>query len=284
MSVNKIIHKICCYILSFFLSLFILSILQISAFYLGFFNSNLILEKINETNYHKNSYEEFIRGTELILKDSKIPISCVENEVELNSFYMTQQKYIKNILEQKDGSQEPDVTSDIAKKINDSFENYINSTELILTDEYKNFIQDAAYEIQKIYDKSIAMEFVEQLVKYKIELNKYSKIIIFASIPIILGLSFLLIKMQRYVHKGFRYISFSILGSALILIFIGISFYNFTDYKELAIREVYYEQFIDSYFKAGAIVNFYMAAIGIIIGVINFIITKTLKSKITGEE
>ena len=276
-SKKKLIRNTISAILSFVLTLFIAILLCAVSLQFGFFDNDLILSKINESNYYNNVYSELTNNINTILDSKNLPTDLVKECISDKRVYINGKQYINNSLVGKDTVVEVD-------KINEELEtilvDYYESNGIQVDEVVQSSIDSVISDIDSEYMRMIRFQFVDYIKNYKAEYKEimtwFLPLIIVMSVIIIV----VLLKIHRYPHRGVRFTAIALASACLLNMLLPLYCIINKLYDGLNILPKYYCHFLETYIKWSCYAFVYVGAFGIVVAFILFGIMRVLKHNI----
>lgn len=262
---------------SFLLAMFLTVLLAAIAMQFGFFNKGMTLNKINESDYYTNVYEELIENLDTIVDSKGIPRSVLTSIFTEKRVYINGKQFIENSLNNEDTVVSVDK---IDEELNTALLEYYKAKNITVTDEIKSDMDATISSINSEYTRMVRFQFVDYIRKYKTVCYSVMQWLI----PLLLMLSILLMvvlwKLHRYPHRGIRYIGIALVSAGLINLILPLFAIFKKWYTGFDITPVYYAEFLSDYFKWSLYSFVYTGIISIVISIVLFIWMRILKNQI----
>lgn len=260
-------------VLSFLLSVLLTFASYLSGVYVGGLNPAFILDDLNKSGYYESVQKYFYDTAESLTLPSGLPTEVTEGIAPLEYVYQEVQNYVNACFKNQDYSFSLKTMED---KLNANIEAYLEEENLVLTAEQQQNKTDYIKMITDEFVQDAKVPFLHYFVKIKDIGVKVMKI----ALPALLVLSavciFLLIRMQRFKHRGVRFITYSTIAATfmsglppLIALLNGF-------YKRINLEPEYFYLFVSTYIERAlmciAIIGAaWCVTTGILLGVIHFL-------------
>ena len=243
----------------------------------GFFDNDLILSKINESNYYNNVYSELMENINTILDSKDLPADLVKECISDKRVYINGKQYIDNSLEGKDTVVAVDK---INEELNVILTDYYESIGMQIDETVQSNINSVINDIDSEYMRMIRFQFVDYIKKYK---AAYREAMTF-SLPLVAIMSIMIIvvllKLHRYPHRGVRFTAIALLSASAINMLLPLYCIVNKVYDGLNILPNYYCDFLETYIKWSCYAFVYTGAFGIVVAFILFGVMRVLKHNI----
>lgn len=282
------------------LTLFFTILLTSIGLSIGIFNNKNVIKAIDKSDYFNKAYNRVDEKTEDILSQVGIPVTILSDVITAGKVHTEGANYINARLNNRTWNI-PDIHEDIQAHVIDYIESNLiqvlqNTEQNTLQEQNteQNTLQEQNAEqsiqqsslqpidsqttesstihtistmIEEEYKTAIQIRFIDNLMGHKAKYTRVMTILV----PIILILAgllcYILIRLNRQRYKGVRYIAYTMIGSSLIVALTAISASLSKGYKELALAQDYYKQFVSSYIGIGINVLIYISIMGSIVAV-----------------
>lgn len=260
---NQFMRTILSVILSFFLALMIAGIFMTAGVYLGLYNQRMILAGIQKSNLYEAGYEDMLKLEGILLEETGIPVSCVEEVFTLKKYYIEKREFIIAVMSGKEWQAESGDLSVIS--LENSLRRYYEEQKLIVTDDLQKEIHAIAVVLERQYSESMSFGFLDSLFMNKSKTGVFVAI----TVPILAAaaalLVFLLAGIYRHRYRSLRYVAFSLLGAAIIIAAASLFLYK-KDYGLLVSKNGSYREFIRYYTSHIALTT----GAGVLLGLVLF--------------
>lgn len=274
---KKIIRNVVCTIFSFLLMVSLSVLLGSAALYFGFFNKEMTLSKINESDYYTKVYAELMDNLKLILTSKELPDNLLDEVITEKKVYINGKQYINNSLDNKDTVLQ---TEELTKELTKLLEDYYQEKQVKLDDMVKTDISSTVNAIVSEYSRMTRFQFVSYIRQYKQIAGNVLRWLLPVMAVLAIALIILMLCVVKYRHRGVRFIAISFFaagGLSLILPVYGLAtkWYNHLD-----ISPPYYAGFLSEYFKLSTLAFFYVGCISLVIGLLLLLIVRLLKNQL----
>lgn len=274
---KKVVRTIVSVICSFLLAMFITVFLGSAALSFGFFNKGLTLEQINESGYYTKVYDELINNLNIIGASQNVSEDTIAKVFEEKRVYINGKQFIENSLYNKDTVVEVD-------KINEELQTAITKEYtkkgITVNEDVQSGIDTAISDLDTEYIRMVRFQFVSYVRQYKNAIYSVLKVLIPILIVLSLVLGFVLVKIQKYPHRGIRYLAMSFVSASAINLILPIVALVNKWYDKIDVAPDYYSQFLSNYFKSGILAFVYAGLFGLVIGIALVLLKQMLKNRI----
>ena len=250
----KVVYTIFAFLLSMLIFFFTLLVILQSTF----LNKNFILNEINDTNYYTDLSSEITEGLIDLGNASGIDEAFFTGVVDEITLRENVSSYIKSFYSGKD----PAIDATAFKStLTTKLEQYIKDNDLKVSDEAKAGLDTFIREACDIYINRIELPYLGLAAGYFHKLlNPVLYVTIGAGVLILL-IGIIIIATNRWKHRAYRYLSYSLLGAFLMTVAVPVLIYLIDKIDKLALRSqalfsLYYTcvtSFLNSLFLAAVI-------------------------------
>lgn len=235
------------FILTFFLAVMTLGLFILAELNLGLGSSQNLRNSINDSNYTQGAYAEALAKSKAYIKERNLPEKILAGAVTEARFYMDSSKSIKAALGGKSSLID---TTELETILRQNIDEYFDDSHIIKSETIKTAREEIVQTVSGYYRSCAQFRFGE----YFYQLNKKTDKVSPIAIPlliILIALTFLvLIKMQKFKHRGYRYLSYSLFSATLANMIIWLKLFFFDKVNEDAVAN-YYLAFSRDYLKSG---------------------------------
>ena len=261
---------------------------------IGVFNSRSVIKGIDQSDYYSKAYNAINQKAERLLSEASLNEELLSDLITAGRVHVDGMNYVNAILNNKsqhisDIYQDvvSHITNDLYIQSDDSLNNNnsIGSNDWLTnmsieSDDLSARIHELATAIEYEYKSEVELRFVDYLMIYKADYIKIMIILIPCTLLLIFFLTYLLIRMHKYRHRGIRYIAYAIIASSVLIIITASYWLLSKKYIDPTIVPDYYNQFISSYIKMGITVYVYIGILGIIIALALITLIGHMRNKI----
>ena len=225
---------------------------------IGVFNSRSIIKSIDQSDYYNKVYNSIYQKTQILLSEGGLSVDLLSDVITPARVHADGINYVNATLNDK-SPYISDIYNDLVSHIsnNQSLEADNSSTNID--------IDDIATGIEYEYSNEVELVFVKYLMNIKAGFKKVMIILIPCILLLLIILSYLLIRMDRYKHRGIRYIAYAMIASSVLTVLTAAYCLLSRSYIDSSIVPDYYNQFISSYLKNGITVYIYIGILGFIV-------------------
>jgi hypothetical protein len=271
------IRILVCVIASFLLSMMLTVVLAAIAIMFGFFNKEMILNKINESDYYTNAYEVLMDNLTVITDSKGLPSDLLEPIFTEKRVYINGKQFIDNSLDDKDTLI---VTDTIDQELTDALTEYYKSQGITVDETIETDIAATIASINSEYSRMVRFQFVDYIRRYKAAWVSILRILIPLLLVLSVGMVILLIKIQKYPHRGMRYIGISLLSAGLINLILPLAALVQKWYNRIDVSPEYYSDFLKDYVHWSTNAFVYTGFICVVFSIACFVGMKIMKNRL----
>ncbi len=276
---SRIKDFLCC-IFSFQLSLLFLALIILAGLHFGVFNDRIILNKVNESNYYNEVQKELNSRASVMMEETGLSAELLTGVITLERVYIDGKYYMEDVLAGKEPAMKTDKIRDTLKQ---NIEGYLEDNNISLTEELNIGVNALISRVEQEYKRELQFGFIHYLGEYKVYYRSFIK----KAIPVISALagaiSFMLIKMHGYRHRGIRYITYAMISSGCITGITAGHLLLVKAYDGIQVLPEYYNRFLTNYFKWDIQVFLYLGGLGILLSILLIILTEYVKNQATNQ-
>ena len=243
-------------ILSFLLAVLFTVGSVLVGLYIGFLNENRIIDGLNYKDYYSGVEENFYQNSKDITTPMGLPENVVDGIVDSETIYENIKDYVVAAV---NGQTYVFATEDLKTKLEQNVRNYFTSQGWEITSEQEATIPQYTQMIADEYVSCVKDPFVEHFAAVKRIFQK----ILLIGIPAIVILSaiiiFMLVHMQKWKHRGVRYVVYSSFATMIMVAVPGIAALVSGFYKKINISTEYLYYALVKYISNGLWVFIYLA-------------------------
>lgn len=224
----------------------------------GLFSSKSIIKSINRSDYFEKTYEDVKINTENILYRAGLPTTILSDVITRDRIHISGMDYVGAVLDNK----EPQLGQDIREEIINKIREYFKEEGIIETGSLPAELQQISAAIEQEYTGRIQLRIVDYLMEYRQKYNRAVVIVMPCMIIMIIIISYLLIRIQRYKHRGVRYISYALFASSIFTIILALYLILKKGYSAVMVKPDHYYELISDYLHMNIKVLAYIGLFG----------------------
>ncbi len=263
-------------IMGMFLTLFLTAFVLLPVAKYALFSENAIEKSIEKADYGNFVMESFMKNAEALTLSTGIPFEIFDNVISVEAVNKDVQRFIDSSIREE--SFEPD-TKEWENTLENHILSFLDSEEYAITEEEEKSIQDYIASIREEYSKNIQIPLFTYYIIVK---NHYDSIfpwVLFIIIAVMLGIIFFIFKINRESYKKVRYVSYSVLGSGIMIIILPAYCLVSELYRKVNVTPEYFYQFVMEFLKGVLQIFLYTGLAMIFLGVIIVFINETVRIK-----
>lgn len=269
-------RKVISVIASFLLSMFLVIMAAEIALNFGFFNDSQTLDQINTSGYYDHAYDELRSNVAEILVSKGLPADALKSVITQRRVYIKGKQYIENDLR---GKAEKVETDEVKKEIDSTLTDYYK-TSGVDKDALKESVNDASSAVINEYTRIIRFQFVDYIRTWRNQYRSAAKVTFPCSAAAAIILVILLIKIQKYPHRGVRYTGISFAAAGLMCTVYPLYLLLTGGALRHNVTPDYYQSFLNDYITQGLTSFVITGAILLVIGIILAVMVKAMKSRL----
>lgn len=272
---NKLLKKVISTLLSFLLAVIFTVGSVLIGVYIGFLNENRIIDGLNYKDYYSGVESTFYENSKDISTPIGLPDTVLDGIVESEKVHQDVKNYVVSAVNGQTFIFDID---SLKNKLEENVRGYFASQEWEIQPEQEATIPEYTQLIADEYIKCVKLPLVEHFASAK---RVYQKILLFA-IPSIVILSaiiiFMMLHMQKWKHRGIRYIVYSSFATMLMVAIPGVVALASGFYKHINISSEYLYYALVKYISNGLWVFIYLALIWIVVSVALLFLIRFVKN------
>jgi len=231
-------------IIALLLSIFLTMASYLGGIYFGAFNKTLILDSLNKTSYYNAIMDYTLDKSQSLAIPMGLKPEVFDNVFTFEETYAEGNALIHANL---DGKEYIPNTSKVVDRLVSNINLYLKQNDLKVTNDQQANITTFSNIIADEYSKNLSVPYI----KYYTSLRNIFSKLAYVGIPVFLLLSafaiFLLIKMQRWIHRSLRFIAYGTLAASLMTAGLPVFLLITGSYKRLNVTPEYFYNFIVHY-------------------------------------
>ncbi len=263
-----------CTIVSFILSVFLTMSCYISGLLLGMFNTEIIIDALDNGTYYDDIIAYTINESENISILMGLPNEVYEEVFTVTETRTEVHKFVNSTIE---GNDYTPATDKAKNRLVDNVNKYVVEGGYEINDEQQKNVDDFATKVCDVYGESMKIPFF----KYFVSVRDVVSDVIVIALPILIVLSIaaviVLIKAQKWAHKGLRYVSYATIASAIMTAGLPIYMLSQGIYKRISISPKYVYNFLVAYVDKSLSAFLWVSAALAIISMILMVVTFELR-------
>lgn len=210
------------YILAFILTICLTLATVLVVIRYGCFNEDSLLKNMSSNSYYDDVYEDMMGDLKSMTIPTGLPDSVYENAITRTAVHNDINGKVKA---QFAGEAYTSKSEEIKSALNANIAQYLKDTDYTLTDEEERSITSYVNAVLVDYENYISMPFIDILVKAK---NMFDKVFLIAVIALLVMSAiavYVELQLHKWLHRALRYLSYTALGCAVMLISVPGYFY-----------------------------------------------------------
>lgn len=259
---NKLLKKILCGCLAFFLSVLLTAGTVCVVIYLGFLTENKILDSLNSKDYYSDVEAFFYEDAKDYTLPSGLPVEIVDGIVDSDTVHDDVRGYVRASLK---GSGYTFATEELKENLTANIYAYFSEQGVEMTQLQSETLPEYAQNIADLYEEDMKVPVVNMIPGIRAVFLKVIAVIL--AVEAVLGAAIVitLLKMQRWKHRSMRYMVYSTLATAGMTVIPAIFALSSGFYKKINIssRHMYYA--LTGYVENGFMLFLYGAAFWLVV-------------------
>lgn len=280
-SSHKLMRNILCTILTFLLSLCVVGLTVLIVIKFSCFSKSSFYQNMTSNDYYNSVQSLIYENAEALTLPTGLPVEVLEEAIDIYSVHKDVNGYLDAAYT---GDKYKTDTSTISFKLDQNIRDYFEKEQITPTEEQEHNIASYIESITDEYTKSVQMPLLNYFIQVKNIFNKIFIIGLITFLLIIAIISFSIIKMHHWLHRGIRYLVYGTLSSALMVTIFPAVILTSGFYKKVNLSPQYFYNFAMSY-----ITNLFQSLIysGISLGILSvilIIVIHILKDNLLGRK
>lgn len=264
---NKKAVRMISFTLSFFFAVLTLALFTLVQLNLGIGSSRNLQNSINDSNYTEAAYEEVLAKSKAYMKERSMPENIVTAAVTEGQFYVDSSKSIKAALGGKSSLVD---TTDLEKTLQRNIDRYLDDYNIVKDENIKMAREEIVQTVAGYYKSCAQFRFGEYFYSMNEKLNQISPVAIPALIILMTLTAFVLIKIQKFRHRGFRYLACSLFTATWVNLIMGVKLFFF-DQVNGDVEAAYYLEFSCNFLRSGIQITAVVTAAGAVLFLITLL-------------
>lgn len=259
-------------VLSFVLSIIVMILFVCSGLSLGIFNSPKLSQTLIQSKYYDSMAKDAAKSVSEYITGRELPLSVLDGVIDEDQMMLDAKGYVESQLNGKGGSIS---TDSFQIKLAQNILAYLNQSGSIKASELKQGIKEVTSITAAIYRDHLELKAVLYYAQYQRDIAGILKVFLMGSALLSVLLSVVLIKAQKYPHRGMRYIAYSILTATMLQL---LATWQMSRHFIIKGTGAYY-QVINKFLQESMTSMYMIAGIGIILFAVTLFGIKALKQK-----
>lgn len=280
-SSHKLMRKFICTTLTFLLSLCIVGLTVLIVIKYSCFSKGPFYNNLTSNDYYSSVQSLIYENTEALTLPTGLSLDVLHDVIDIYSIHKDVNGYIDAAFA---GDKYIADTSTISYKLEQNIRAYLSKEQITPTEEQEQNITSYIDSITDEYTKGVQMPLINYYIQVK---NLYNKIFIIGLIALFLLIAimtFSIIKMNHWLHRGIRYLAYSTLSSALMVTIFPAVILTSGFYKKINLSPEYFYNFAMSYITSLFKSLIYSGISLAILSVIFIILIQILKENLLGRK
>jgi len=262
---------------AFLLTLLSVTLILCAGFSVGLFSNKSIIKAINQSNYYNNVYQELSSHMEDVVTAAGLPSSVLTDVITLERVYIGGKNYVDSALR---GEEAVIKTDKLQEQLMNNINLYVQNEDIIQSEDLNSGITKVISVVEAEYKDAIQLQFVNDIVEYRLQYHHLIRILVPIVIVLIGILCYFLLRMQKYIHKGVRYIVYALMASSLMTMIVSFYLVITKPYAGMNVLPDYYKKFISAYLHWDLMIFIYIGGIGLTISIALISLISYLKNGI----
>lgn len=212
---NRKLRFVISSILSFCLAIFMTTATLLVGIKIGFLSENSVLTGMSKKDYYKGAKENFYQDAKDYTIPVGLPVEVVDDIVDSETVYEDIKGYVTASVK---GMEFVFDTEELQNRLTENIYDYFREENLEMNEEQIVTVPKYTQMIADIYVDNMEVEFVELLGKVNKTLGKVVLYAVAGCIAVSAVVCVMLVKMQRWPHRGVRYIVYSSITTVIFVL------------------------------------------------------------------
>ncbi len=250
------------YFTAYLMTLVFTLLFLIIGIYAGVFNDNVILNRLNKSNYYQSIYTTIMDNAQSVIMPTGLDVSVLDGVITKDMVYIGAKQTIEQSIQ---GNRlEPDVKT-IKNSLRENILAYAKTHNMTYDSSQEAGLNTLCEAVAKEYTRMLDFPFVDYYVKYKAIYLKVFWILVPVIILLSAAMILVLLKLHRFKHQGIRYIAYSMLAASIMTMAVPIGLLISGDYRKISVSPQYFYHFMVSYIEWDITIFLYIGGIGLVI-------------------
>lgn len=201
-------------VFAFLLTLCFTTIMLLIGCRLGIFNDAIIRKQLEKTDYYDSVHQAIYDNSAELLLPSGLPEDVLDGVISKEKVKKDSENTVTMGL--KGEGYIPD-TTELEERFTENINKYIEENNIKANSETEEGIKKVSEQINKEYKRCMKFPFIRYYAKYQTLFNKIFLPALLLFIVMSALICIILVRMQRWPHRGVRYISYATLASVLMM-------------------------------------------------------------------
>lgn len=211
---KKIMKQVVALVFSFLLTLCFTSCLFLIGCEAGIFNDRIILSQLDKTAYYASVNDAIRENVSELLLPSGLPDTILDGVIDEDEVRHDTKNAVQMSLK---GQGYKADTRGLEARFKQNIQTYIEENAIVIGEETEEGIEQLLAAIKKEYERCMDFPFTKYFVRYQAAFHKFLIPALALFVVMSVFICMILIRMQRWRHRGMRYISYATLASALMV-------------------------------------------------------------------
>ncbi len=263
---------------TFILTLLLIVLLVCLDLNFGVFHDKSIIRKVNESNYYNEIYKELNKKAEKLVTEAGFPVSALQDVITLERVYINGKQYVETTLR---GEKMEISTVKLQDKLLENMNEYLAGSNILLNKELTSGMEGLATDIDRMYQQGIRLEYIRYLAEYRLKYLSFIRWFLPGILLMIGAVSYFLIRMHPFRHRGIRYIDYALNAASLLAIGTAVYMLRSGFVKQTGITPEYYRNFLSLSLRWDYQVLLYLGCIGVAISLVLITLIGFMKNRIS---
>lgn len=235
------------FLFSFFLAVTITALTITLELNVSIASKQHLTNSIIQSNYTENAYDETKEKIEAYIGQKKLPRDILKGVVSKKRFYLDSSQSMERSLAGETSAVD---TTDLETQLSKNIDSYLSSNKVEKSEAINLANEEIILTVSSYYSSGCGFLFGEHFYRMQQQVKYYLKFIVPCSAILIILTAVIIMRIQKYRHRGLRYISYSLLAALLSNLAFLIKFYHF-EALDSNIMIDYHKQFAADFFQNG---------------------------------
>lgn len=202
-------------ILSFLLAVLFTCATVMIVVKIGFLSKNSVLNGLNKKGYYQSAEADFYKDAKDYTIPVGLPVEVVEGIIDSEKVYEDVKGYVTASVNNKGYAFD---TDDLQSRLTENVYQYFQDEGLEMNEEQIETVPVYTKMIANIYIKNMKVEFVTLIGKINAAFGGWLWFGAIACFGLSAGIIVMLIKLQRWKHRGVRFVAYSSITTVILLL------------------------------------------------------------------
>lgn len=248
--------------------------------YIGLFHNGGITAAMNKSGYYEGLYQDITNNTEAAAAEAGLPASLLTDVITLKRVYINGINSAEALLR---GEKAVVLTDSLSEKLKANMNQYITSQGIAVTEDTQQRSRVFIDRVKQVYQDRLQLRFMSGLYQIRMSYRDRSMLLLPILVVLISTLCFFIIRTQRHLYWGIRYITCAMIAASLLILLAGAALSLIRPFSSLALSPEYYKSFIEAATDELVKVLVLLGQGGLTMSLVLILVSGYLKSRVSNQ-